>query len=104
MQYLKKLLIIDFSFLSSIVEEFGTIPVVFVGQAQIEEMASWRYMKELKEKNASEKELEYATELMKIYSERKLLSFYRRSNTWKQSIVQRGLTLFQDARAHLQKE
>jgi hypothetical protein len=66
-------------------------------------MASWRFQTQLKkDANADPKDIEFANALMEMYSQRKLGSFYVKTDKWRQSIVKRGLTLFFDARDALQ--
>jgi len=91
-------------FKACVTEEFGTIASIFVGQASVQEMSVWRYLKRLKEsEQSSMEELEFAVALMDTYAHRKLAAFYPNKVQWKKSIVKRGMARFVESLAALRK-
>mmetsp|Transcript_13880 Transcript_13880/g.39493 ORF Transcript_13880/g.39493 Transcript_13880/m.39493 type:complete len:461 (+) Transcript_13880:90-1472(+) len=83
-----------------VTQEFGTIPAIFVGKAQIEEMAAWRHYEKARH-SGNTKAIETARNFFDIYSKQKLSAFYIDKPSWKKRIVRRGLRLFAEAMAAL---
>ena len=89
-------------------EEFGTLPTPLVGAAQLQEMASWRYMHNIQSQIAKgvsvpEEDVTFGRALMEMYSKRKLSVFFRNTTVWKNSVARRGVLSFLSAYEALER-